>query len=119
MFHFHIKETGSYVGVPEHQQVNINITDKGYLEVTYYSDTDRKDIETLPEDKLVKLFTTNKDVHGKYYLCREGRNQDDPSKTLICTIVNESLITANTHSGKIDIDPLFADTTTPEDTIRH
>ena len=85
MYHFYIKETGSYVGVPEHQQVNINITDNGYLEVTYYKD--KNDINTLPADKIVKLFTTSKDVHGKYYLHREGQNQDDPSNPLICTIV--------------------------------
>ena len=119
MYHFHIKETCSYVGVPENEQVNINVTANGILEVTYYSGTDRKDIETLPEDKLVKMFTSNKDVHGKYHLCREGRNQDEPTKPLLCTIINDSLITANKHSGKINIDPLFADTATNENTNRH
>ena len=119
MFHFSIKETGAYVGVPENEHVNINVTAHGCLEVTYYSHTQRDDISVLPQENLKKLFTSNKNVHGIYYLSREGLHLDDPTKVLQCTIINESLITANQDNGEIDIDPLFVDDRQEDTTERH
>ena len=117
MIHFHIKETGSYIGVPEHEQVNLHITANGYLELRFY--TDKDDITTLPKHKLVKLFTTTKDVHGKYRLYRDGLYQNDPNNPLLCTIVNESLFRANQNNGEINIDPLFVDRRQADTTERH
>ena len=107
MVHFCIKETGSYIGVPEDAHINLHITENGYLELRFY--TDKDDITTLPDHKIVKLFTTTKDVHGQYRLYRDGLYQNDPSNPLLCTIVSESIYTANQASGEIDINPLFVD----------
>ena len=93
--------------MPEDAHINLNITANGYLEVNYY--TDKDEIITLPKDKILQQFTTTKHVNGKYHMYRKGHLQNDPTSPLLCTIVNNSLYTANTDSGEIDSSPLFVD----------
>ena len=96
--------------MPENEHVNINVTERGYLEVTYYPpDKKWSDINNLPKEKIKKLFTTKKNVDGMYCLSREGLHLDDPTKVLQCTIIHKSLSKANQNNGEIDISPLLVD----------
>ena len=74
IIHFYIKETECYVGVPTVAgEVNINVTDRGYLEVLYRTTPQHKILTSSMSHKdIVSRFTAEKDyISGKYCLYRK------------------------------------------------
>ena len=120
IIHFYIKETECYVGVPTVAgEVNINVTDRGYLEVLYRTTPQHKILTSSMSHKdILSRFRAEKDyITGKYRLYRKDLQPENP---LLSTIIDEIKVTVNEETGDINITPLFpADndkrTSTPQD----
>ena len=109
IIHFYIKETDCYVGVPTVAgEVNINVTDCGYLEVLYRTTPKHRILSSsMSHNDILSHFRAEKDyTTGKYRLYRTDLQPDNP---ILSTIIDDIKVTANEETGDINITPLFAD----------
>ena len=105
--HFYIKETECYIGVPtDAGEVNINVTDRGYLEVLYRNTATYKTLtSSMSHNDILSHFTAEKDrITGKYRMYRKGFQSEH---SLVSTIIDDIKVTIGEKTGDINITPLF------------
>ena len=87
-------------------EVNINVTDRGYLEVLYRDTPTHKILTSSMSHKdILSRFKAEKDyITGKYRLYRKDIQPDNP---ILSTIIDDIKVTVNEETGDININPLF------------
>jgi len=108
IIHYHIRETDCYVGVPVigGDNVNINVTECGFLEVIYRNGRKYRVLRSsMPEKEILSHFRAEKDfLSGKYRLYRNDLQPDNP---ILSTIIDDKQVTIDEDTGDIKICPLF------------